>query len=56
MYNKQSKAKLSLFSDWLPSSRYELDNLPLLERYCNDVRIDGFVDIEILLKIKALAC
>ena len=49
------QAKLRLFSDWLPSSSYEPDNLPLLERYCNDVRIDGFVDIEILLKIKALA-
>jgi AraC family transcriptional regulator len=49
-----AKAQMGLFSHWLPNSHYEPDNFPMLERYLNDVRIDGFVELEIMFKLKAL--
>jgi AraC family transcriptional regulator len=50
-----NQAQMSLFSDWLPSSGYEPDNLPMLERYLNDVRLEGVIESEIMLKLKPLS-
>ena len=49
-----TQAQLYLFSCWLPDSGFEPDNLPMLERYLNDVRIDGYLESEIMVKLKAL--
>lgn len=50
-----TQAQLHLFSCWLPDSGFEPDNLPMLERYLNDVRVDGFLESEIMLKLKVLS-
>lgn len=47
-------AQMSLFSGWLPHSGYEPDDLPMLERYLNDVRIDGIIESEIMIKLKKI--
>ncbi|MCG8313255.1 MAG: AraC family transcriptional regulator [Pseudomonadales bacterium] len=47
-------AQLSIYSDWLPNSGFEPDNFPMLERYLNDVRVDGYVEMEILVKLKSI--
>nr|ANC57918.1 DNA gyrase inhibitory protein [Colwellia sp. C1] len=49
-----TQAQIYLFSCWLPNSGYEPDNLPMLERYLNDVRVDGFLESEIMIKLKPL--
>lgn len=49
-----SQAQLYLFGCWLPDSGFEPDNLPMLERYLNDVRVDGFLESEIMLRLKVL--
>ncbi|AOU99499.1 AraC family transcriptional regulator [Acidihalobacter yilgarnensis] len=49
------KAELRLFADWLPSSGFEPDNAPLMEHYLNEVREDGYREMEVFLKLKALA-
>jgi AraC family transcriptional regulator len=46
------KAQLGLYSDWLPNSGFEPDGFPMLERYLNDVREDGYVEMEIYVKLK----
>ncbi len=48
------KAQLSIYSDWLPDSGFEPDNFPMLERYLNDARTDGYVEIEIYVKLKEI--
>lgn len=48
------KAQLSIYSDWLPDSGFEPDNFPMLERYLNDARSDGFIEMEIHVKLKDL--
>ena len=48
------KAQLSIYSDWLPDSGFEPDNFPMLERYLNDARVDGYIEMEIHVKLKAL--
>ncbi|HBF06941.1 MAG: AraC family transcriptional regulator [Gammaproteobacteria bacterium] len=48
------KAQLSIYSDWLPNSGFEPDNFPMLERYLNDARINGYVEMEIHVKLKEL--
>ena len=48
------KAQLSIYSDWLPNSGFEPDDFPMLERYMNDARIDGYVEMEIHVKLKEL--
>lgn len=45
------KAQLSIYSDWLPDSGFEPDNFPMLERYLNDARVDGYVEMEIHVKL-----
>ena len=49
-----AKAQMGLFSHWLPGSGYEPDSFPMMERYLNDVRQDGFIELEIMLKLKTL--
>ncbi len=48
------KAQLSIYSDWLPNSGFEPDDFPMLERYLNDARVDGFVEMEIHVKLKEI--
>ncbi len=48
------KAQLSIYSDWLPNSGFEPDDFPMLERYLNDARIDGYVEMEIHVKLKEI--
>jgi len=48
------KAQLSIYSDWLPNSGFEPDNFPLLEHYLNDARVDGYIEMEIHVKLKQL--
>lgn len=50
-----NNARLALYAEWFPGSGFEPDNFPLLERYHNDVREDGFVDLEIHIKLKSLS-
>jgi len=52
--NDITQAQKYLFSCWLPNSGYEPDNLPMLERYLNDVRIDGYLESEIMIKLKVI--
>ena len=47
-------AQLSIYSDWLPNSGFEPDNFPMLEHYLNDARVDGYVEMEILVKLKEM--
>jgi len=47
-------AQLGIYSDWLPSSGFEPDEFPMLEHYLNDVRNDGYVEMEIFVKLKKL--
>jgi len=48
------EAQLSIYSDWLPNSGFEPDDFPMLERYLNDARIDGYVEMEIHVKLKEI--
>lgn len=48
------KAQLSIYSDWFPNSGFEPDDFPMLERYLNDARIDGYVEMEIHVKLKVI--
>ncbi|WP_444996720.1 AraC family transcriptional regulator [Aliikangiella sp. IMCC44359] len=47
-------AQLSIYSDWLPNSGFEPDNFPMLEHYLNDARVDGYLEMEIYVKLKEL--
>jgi AraC family transcriptional regulator len=47
-------AQLSIYSDWLPSSGFEPDDFPMLENYLNDTRVDGYLEMEIHVKIKEI--
>jgi len=46
---------ISLYSNWLPNSGFEPDDYPLMERYLNDVRKDGYVEMEVYIKLKSIA-
>lgn len=48
------KAQLSVYSDWLPDSGFEPDDFPMLEHYLNDARVDGYVEMEIHVKLKEI--
>lgn len=48
------QAHLRFYSHWLPQSGYEPDHFPVIEHYLNDARVDGFVEMEIYIKLKAL--
>ena len=47
-----NKIHMSLYSNWLPNSGFEPDDFPLMERYLNDVRKDGYVEMEVYIKLK----
>ncbi len=49
-----SQAHLAIFNTWLPESGFEPDDYPSMEHYLNDVREDGFVEMEVFLKLKDL--
>lgn len=40
-----------LYANWLPQSGFEPDDLPLLTRYLNDSRQDGYVEMQALIKL-----
>lgn len=48
-------AQLGIYSDWFPTSGFEPDGLPMLERYLNDVREDGYIEVEIYVKLKKIS-
>ncbi|NQZ09143.1 MAG: AraC family transcriptional regulator [Algicola sp.] len=48
------KAQLGLYADWLPNSGFEPDDFPMLEHYFNDLRVDGYLEMETLIKLKTL--
>ncbi|MCF7967384.1 MAG: AraC family transcriptional regulator [Methylobacter tundripaludum] len=47
-----SNFHMSLYSNWFPHSGFEPDGLPLMEHYLNDVRKDGYVEMEVYIKLK----
>ncbi len=49
-----SQAHLTIFNTWLPESGFEPDDYPSMEHYLNDVNKDGFVEMEVYLKLKDL--
>jgi len=58
-YYKDDGAKISNFmteicSHWFPESGYEPDDYPPVFHYLNDARLDGYVEMEIYIKIKEL--
>lgn len=48
-------AQLGIYSDWFPNSGFEPDGLPMLEHYLNDVRKDGYIEVEIYVKVKEIS-
>lgn len=50
-----SNFHMSLYSNWLPNSGFEPGDWPLMERYLNDVRKDGYVEMEVYVKLKNAA-
>ena len=47
-------AQLSLYTGWLPNSGFEPDEFPLVELYLTHVRDDGFIEMEICVKLRQL--
>jgi AraC family transcriptional regulator len=43
---------MKIYREWLPQSGFEPDDFPLLERYLNDHREDGYVEMQVLIKLK----
>jgi AraC family transcriptional regulator len=59
-YYKDDAAKINNFitelcSHWFPNSGYEPDDYPPVFNYLNDAREDGFVEMNVYIKIKALS-
>lgn len=48
---KVSQFYMELYSAWLPHSGYEPDHLPPIAYYLNDSRKDGFVEMEVYIKL-----
>ncbi|ARN75295.1 hypothetical protein BST96_14940 [Oceanicoccus sagamiensis] len=42
---------MAIYLHWLPDSGYEPDDYPLMERYLNDARVDGYAEIEVYIKL-----
>jgi len=58
-YFKDSSDKISHFiteicSHWFPTSGYEPDDFPTIFNYLNDARIDGYVEMDVYIKLKDL--
>lgn len=47
-------AQLSLYGNWMSESGFEPDDFPMMEHYLNDARVDGYVEMEVYVKLKAL--
>lgn len=47
-----SSFHMSLYSNWFPNSGFEPDDFPLMEHYLNDMRKDGYVEMEVYIKLK----
>lgn len=52
--DKVSQFYMELYSAWLPDSGYEPDDFPPVAHYLNDSRQDGFVDMNVYIKVRAL--
>ena len=52
--DKVSNFYMELYSAWLPNSGFEPDNFPPIAHYLNDSRKDGFVEMEVYIKLKEL--
>ena len=58
-YYKDEGEKINNFmtelcSNWFPDSGYEPDDFPPIFHYLNDARIDGYVEMEVYIKVKEL--
>lgn len=58
-YYKDDAGKINQFitelcSQWFPGSGYEPDDYPLLLNYLNDSRQDGYVEMNVVIKLKEL--
>ena len=58
-YYKDEAEKINPFitelcSTWFPESGYEPDDYPLIFNYLNDSRKDGYVEMNVYIKVKAL--
>jgi len=52
--DKVSHFYMEIYSGWLPDSGFEPDDFPPVAHYFNDSRVDGFVEMEVLIKIKSI--
>ena len=52
--DKVSNFYMELYSAWLPNSGFEPDDYPPVAHYLNDSRQDGFVDMQVYIKLKPL--
>lgn len=52
--DKVSNFYMELYSHWLPNSGFEPDNYPPISYCLNDSRKDGFVEMEVMIKLKEL--
>lgn len=50
--DKDGTLHTRIYREWFPQSGFEPDDFPIVERYLNDSREDGFVEMQILIKIK----
>lgn len=50
-----SEAIMSFYSNWLPESGFVPDHFPLMEHYLNDMRQDGFAEIEFFIKLREIS-
>jgi len=50
--DKVSNFYMELYSQWLPNSGFEPDDFPPIAHYLNEPRLDGFVEMEALIKVK----
>lgn len=47
-----SKLHIGIYQNWFPTSGFEPDDYPLLERYLNDCCKDEYTEMQIMIKIK----
>ena len=52
--DKVSNLYMELYSAWLPNSGFEPDDFPPVAHYLNDSREDGFIEMEVQIKLKEL--
>ena len=52
--DETNKSHMYLYGEWLPQSGFEPDDFPMMEHYLNNVRQDGYLEMEVYVKLKAL--